>query len=271
MSDLHRSARSVIRRTKKLKKQIEAIENSDLSAEEKEKALKSLKKMLITTTIVVVAVALLLAGAVLMGISIGGNNGVIVLTVSMVAAIALLIGYALFARKMLFKDFQMYYNMVDNGFDGLNKQEIDRLKPNQKEKELIKKYKVKSLLYTFIFLLLLGIWFYAILRLELPLTSPIIYIITIIVIFIWVGFEDKCRVEIHRIKSGHYKRNLAFRCKNCKTTMLIEFSEIEKYIDTPKNKHGIRVTPCKNCNNLIPLYNLEAAYDDYKKYSKQTK
>ncbi len=271
MSDLNRKARSIVRHIKKLEKQIEKIENSNLSAKEKEKALRSLKKMLITTTIAVVAVSLFLVIAVLIFISIGGNTGVIFLVISMTVAIALLIGYALIARKMLFKDFLMYYNKVDNGFDGLNEQEINRLKPNNKEKALIKKYKAKSVLYTFMLLLVLGIEFFIILKLELPLDSPIIYIITIIIIFIWFGYEDKCRVEIHRIKSGRYKRNFGFRCKNCKTTMLIEFSEIEKYIDAPTNEYGIKVIPCQNCNHLIPLYNLDVFYDDYKKYLEKTK
>ncbi len=269
MSDLNRKSKSAARNVKKIKNKIEAIKNSDLSAEEKQKALKSFKKMVVTTTIVGVVVALLLAAAVLIGLAIGGDKGVIFLTVSMVVAIGLLIGYALLAKAMLFKDFQMYYDIVDNGFDGLDEQEIKKLKPNSREKALIKKYKAKSILSVFVLLLVLGIEFYIIMKLELPLDSPILYIITIIIIFIWVGYEDKCRAEIHRIKSGRYKRNFGFRCKNCKATMLIEFSEIEKYMDAPTNEYGIRVAPCHNCNNLIPLYDLEVYYDDYKKHLEQ--
>ncbi len=264
------SVRRVARRAVKLQEKIEKIKKSNLSAEEKEKAFKSLKKLIITTTIVVVAVALLMVIPVVMGILIGGNTGVIILVGALVAAIVLLIGYA-FLAKNIFKDFVFYYDKVDNGFDGLDEQEINRLKPNQNEEALIKKYKAKSLLYIFILLLALGIEFYIVMKLELPLNSPILYIVTLVIFIIWFFFEDTCRVEIHRIKSGRYKRSFGFQCKQCKTVLSIPFSEMEKYMDAPTNEYGIRVTPCQNCSHLIPLYGLEVHYTDYKKYLEKSK
>ncbi len=272
MSNFNRytRVRSTIRRAKKLNKQIEAIKNSNLSDEEKEKALNCLKKMFITTVIVVILMAILITIAILIGISRGGNAGAMIMVTSLVVMIVALIGYALIARK-IFKDFAMYYDKVDNGFDGLDEQEINRLKPNTKEEALIKKYKAKSVLYTFLLVLALGLTFSIIMKLELSLNSPITYIITIIIIIVWFVYEDTCRVEIHRIKSGRYKRDFGFRCKKCKTTLLIQYSDIEKYLDAPTNEYGIRVTPCQNCNNLITLYNLDEAYDDYKNYLERTK
>ncbi len=259
------------RRAKKLRNKIEAIKNSNLTVEEKEKALNCFKKMLVTTTIVVVVIALLLVVAVVMMLFIGGDAGVIFLLLSMAGAVVLLIVYALIARNVMFKDFRIYYDMVDHGFDGLDEHEINKLKPNQSEEALIKKYKAKSFVYTLILALVLGIEFYILGKFELPLDSPVLYIITLVIFFVWYGFYDTCKVEIHRLESGYYKKSYGFRCKKCGTEVFIEFSEIEKYLDAPTNENGIRVIPCQTCNHLVPFYSFDEAYESYKKYVELTK
>ncbi len=116
MSDFngYTSGRSTARGVRQLQKQIQTIKNSNLSQEEKEKALKIHRKMLITTIIVVVLITLLLAIAVLTGLFIGGDAGMIFLVISMVVAMVLLLVYAIIARN-IFKDFSTYYAKAKNG------------------------------------------------------------------------------------------------------------------------------------------------------------
>lgn len=166
-------------------------------------------------------------------------------------------------------DFTTYYSKVDNGFDGLDVETINRLKPTPKEEKLIKKYKVKSVIYTFLLVLAVVIEFGIVLAFDLKLHYPLTYIVVIATFIVWWILEDTCRVEIHRLKSGYYKKTYGFVCQNCKNKVLINFNEIENYKDAPRNEQGIRVIPCRVCNHLVPMYNFDSSYKEYKKYSER--
>ena len=127
------------------------------------------------------------------------------------------------------------------------------------------------LVYELIFIIAIALEFTILLSLDIAIYYPLTIIITIIITVVWYIFEDTCSVEIHRIKSGYYKKSFGFICDKSKHQVLIEFSNIEKYKDAPKNENGIRIIPCPNCNNSVPLFNFDITYNDYKKYLDETK
>ena len=254
-----------------VKQQVATVENSKLSEEEKNKALKSHDKMIKTTVVVTISVILLVAiiCGVICNVIDGDLKIILCLIVTGLEIIGLML-FGIFGRK-LFSDWNKAYEKASLGFDGLSEQYIDFLKPNNKELLLIKQYKKKSLLWGLIFLIALGIVITIIVNLEIKIHSPIVIISLFIITGVWYVFEDTCQVKIHRIKSGYYKKSFGFICQNCKNEVKIKFEEIDKYSSLPKNKDGIRVMPCPKCNNLVPFYNFDMTMQDYKKYLEEIK
>lgn len=254
----------------KLNQQIYDLENSNLSNEEKIRALKSFKKMMITTTIVVTIITLFIVIAMFIVLSINETVAAIFLIISLITFIIISLFYVIIARR-IFKDWVTLYNKVYNGFDGLTEQEINKLKPNADDKILIKKYRKKSLIYGGVCLLSLALEFYIIIALNVFINSFIFVLVTTIIITVWGFFEYNCSTERHRLKTGYYKRNFGYVCMKCKNEVFIEFDKIEIYKDAPRNENGIRVILCPKCKNSVPLYDLDIKYNDYKKYIEQTK
>lgn len=251
-------------------RQLENIKNSNLIDQEKEKALKSHKKFVKTTIIIVLLVTLFIGITTFYGMSLNGDLGIVITLGGSIMGVIFLITYALLSRK-IFGDWTKYNNIVDMGFDGLKKQEINKLKPNYNEELIIKSYKKKSLVSGLIFLLVLVIEFSIILSLEIAIYSPITIIITLIITGIWYVFEDTYQVEIHRIKSGYYKKGFGYKCSNCNEKINIDFNEVEKYDSLPRDKNGVRIIKCPKCNNDVQLYNFDNSVKDYKNYLSQIK
>lgn len=254
-----------------IKRQVNDVKNSNLTDDEKNKALKSHDKMVKTTIIVTISIILLfiIICCVICNV-VNDDLKVILCLITTVLGTISLIFFSIFQRK-LFSDWQNAYEKVDYGFDGLTSDEINKLKPNDKEELLIRKYKKKSLIGALIYLLVLAIEFSIILNLEIAVLSPITIIITIIITVVWYVFEDDYQVSIHRIKSGYYKKSIGFICQKCKNEIKIDFEDLEKYNSLPKNKQGIRIISCSNCGNFVPLYNYDVTLKDYKGYLNKTK
>lgn len=254
-----------------MEQQVRDVKNSNLNEEEKQKALKSHNKMIKTTIIVTISIILLIAIICSIICNIVDSNLKIVLClITAVLGIVGLIFFAIFGRK-LFPDWTNYYDKVDRGFDGLTENEINQLKPQANEKKVIKYYHKQSCKYVIIFLLALAIEFSILLRIGVPIYSPITIIITVVITIVWYIKENTCQVEIHRIKSGYYKKSIDFQCEKCKNEVKIKFEEIDKYNSLPKNEKGIRVMPCPKCNNPVPFYNFDIIMQDYKKYLEKIK
>lgn len=255
-----------------MEQQVRDIKNSNLTEEEKQKALKSHNKMVKTVVWFVIGLVAVMGIFMTIGFSISSEMGAIFGAISMVAMTIILIAFLIIVKKKnLFSDWQNAYEKVDKGFDGLSEDVVNILKPNNKEELLIKKYKKKSLISGLLFLIVIGVLFTIILALDIAIYSPITIILALIITGIWYFFEDTYSVEIHRIKSGYYKKSFGFLCQNCKTEVKIKFEEIEKYNSLPKNESGIRVMNCHNCGNPVPFYNYDLTLKDYKKYLNEIK
>lgn len=254
-----------------IKQQVATVENSKLSEEEKNKALKSHNEMIKTAIVVTISVILLVAiiCVVICNIIDSDLKIVLCLIVAGLGTIGLIL-FGIFGRK-LFSDWNKAYEKSSLGFDSLSEQYIDFLKPNNKEELLIKRYKRKSLLGGLIFLIVLGITIAIIVNFKIKIHSFIVIISLFIITGIWYVFEDTCQTEIHRIKSGYYKKSFDFICQNCKNEVKIKFEKIDKYGSLPRNKDGIRVMPCPKCNNPVPLYNFDMTMQAYKKYLEKIK
>lgn len=255
-----------------MEQQVRDVKNSNLTEEEKQRALKSHNKMVKITVLVVTALAIFMGIFMSVGFSISGEMGAIFAVISMIVEVTILIVFAFFIKKKkIFSDWVNAYEKVANGFDGLSEDEINQLKPQVNEEKVIKYYRKQSWKYGIIFLIALVIEFLILLRLGVSVYSPITIIITIVITIVWYVKEDTCQVEIHRIKSGYYKKSFGFLCQNCKTEVRIKFEEIDKYNSLPRNENGIRIMPCPKCNNLVPFYNFDITMQDYKKYLEKIK
>lgn len=254
-----------------IKQQVATVENSKLSEEEKNKALKTHNEMIKTTIVVTISIILLVAiiCGVICNVIDSELKIVLCLIVAGLGTICLIL-FGIFGRK-LFPDWNKAYEKSSLGFDGLTQDVINILKPNNKEELLIKKYKKKSLISGLLFLLAIGFLFTIILALDIEVYSPITIILALIITGIWYFFENTYNVEIHRIKSGYYKQSYDFICEKCKTKVTIKFDELEKYNSLPKNKDGIRVMNCHNCGNPVPFYNYDLTLKEYKKYLDEIK
>lgn len=246
------------------------MKHSNLTEEEKNKALKSHNKMVKTTILITVLVVIVMAILMFIGLSIGGEIGVIISVASMALAVIVIVLFTTL-RKKLFPDWVKYYDIVDRGFDGLSEQEISQLKPNDREKKIIKKYKKKLFVNSVMLIIAFVIEFTIILNLKISIYSPITLIITIIIAIVWYVIDNSYRVKVHRIESGSYKSGFEYVCQNCNGKVKIEFENIDKYNSLPKDENGIRVIQCPYCNNLISLYGFDDNYNDYKKYLEQIK
>lgn len=255
-----------------VERQINAVKKSKLTEEEKSKALKAHNKMIKTTVLTVIIVTIIMAILMIIGFSISGEVGAVISVIALIIMPTILITYVIIVRKRkMFPDWVNAYNKVDSGLDGLDEQEINKLKPNTKEELLIKKYKKKSLVSGLIFLITIGVMFVIVLSLEIEIYSPIVIILAFIITGVWYVFEDTYQVQIHRIKSGYYKKSIGFICQTCKKEVNINFTELENYDSLPRNKQGIRVMNCHNCGNLVPIYNFDNSLEDYKKYLEEIK
>lgn len=255
-----------------MEQQVSDVKNSSLTEEEKSKALKSHNKMVKTVVWFVIGLVVAMGIFMTIGFSISGEMGAIFGAISMVAMVMILIAFLIIIKKKkLFSDWQNAYEKVDNGFDGLSESEINQLKPQVNEEKLIKYYRKQSWKYGIIFLIAIAIEFTILLGIGVPIYSPITIIITIIITIVWYIKEDTCQVEIHRIKSGYYKKDFGFLCQNCKTEVKIKFEEIDKYNSLPRNESGIRVMNCPKCNNPVPFYNFDIKMQDYKNYLEKIK
>lgn len=274
MSKLNKIA-TTINATKglhEMEQQINDVKNSNLTDEEKQKAFKSHNKMVKTIVLIVVGLTIFMGIFTAIGFSISGEMGAIFGVISMVIMITVLLT-CLFTmkKKRAFSDWVNAYEKVDFGFDGLTEEEVNKLKPQVNEEKVIKYYRKQSWKYGIIFLIALAIEFSILLGIGVPIYSPITIIITIVITIVWYIKEDTCQVEIHRIKSGYYKKDFGFLCQNCKSEVKIKFEEIDKYDNLPRNENGIRVMPCPTCNNPVPFYNFDNTRDDYKKYLERIK
>lgn len=257
-------------RLEEVKEQVEDVKNSSLTFEQKQEALKSHKRMVITTIIFVIIVLFISIISAVLWSELNTKFGNILSIISVISAPIILIVYALLLKKM-FPDWAKHYELVNKGFDGLSEQEISLLKPNDNDKVIIKKQKTKIIIYSITFLLALVIDFTVLLNLGFAVYSPITIIVTVIIAVIWYVLDDTCRTEIHRIESGYYKKSVSYKCHNCNNEFKIQFKDIDKYNTIEKDKNGIRTVNCPSCNSPIALYNFDIDFRDYKKYLNQNK
>lgn len=252
---------------RRIKRQIEVINNSNLTEEEKSNAIKAYRKMMVVTTFVVVFLTVIVAIAIVIGMFISIEIGAIIGVLSIILMSAILIVYAVSIRKSKsFSPWVTAYEKASNGFDGLDEQEINRLKPNEQEESIIKKYKLKKFVNGLAFLIVFVVAMSIIHMLGGSATSPITIIIALVIAGAWYFFDDTYSVEIHRLQSGYYKKSYGFICQKCGQEVTIYFEDLETCKSLPKNEDGIRVKNCPMCDNPVPFYNFDNALEDYKKY-----
>ncbi len=249
-----------------LKQQAKSIKDSNLSDSEKQKALEAQNKMVKCVFLVVVGVLLLVgfACAVVSSMLEEELRIIVCLGIVVIGAIGLIL-FALNKRK-IFGDWYASYDKVDNGWDKLSSEEVDKLKPNNDDQKVIKYWKRKRCIFVLLFFTVIAIVIWIACTLNIHNKSIIlIAAITIPTIF-WYIKDDECNAEIHRLESGYYKKNIPVTCLHCKQEANIKFEELEEYDSLPRDKHGIRLTNCYNCGKDLPLYHFELYLEDYKRY-----
>lgn len=268
MNDLNDIALSVSTASNlhEMEQQIETVKNSKLTDEEKNKALKAHKKLVITVfAVVITMILLILVVCVVVCKVFTGMTRIIICLAAIFAALIGLIIFAIFAGP-LFSDWDNAYDKVRYGFDGLTEEEIERLKPQANEKKVLRYYYIKNAIYLVLFLLAMGIDIFIVVKFKIPIQSPLFVISLIVITVIWYILEDGCQSEINRIKSGYYKRGNRYICKKCSHELIISFEHIEIYDSYPRDKDGVRLVCCPRCNNIVPLYCWDNHVKDYKKY-----
>lgn len=248
------------------------VNNSKITQEEKERAFKARNKMLKFTIIFVISVFVIAGIITAIGFSISSEVGFITVAISMLLTIVVLVACLLNKNKIkAFSDWTNTLSKVEQGFDGLSDQEINRLKHNDKEQNIIKKYKKKIAVCVIIFLVALALEFVILLNLGLSVYSLVTIIITFVIVGIFYVKIDSYDVEIHRIQTGYYKKSFGYLCQKCKSEVRMNFEDIEKLDSLPRNEQGIRVVNCHNCGNPVPFYNADNTLKDYKKYLEEIK
>lgn len=253
---------STAQNLQEIERQVAAVENSKLPEEEKNKALKAHKRMVITAFAIVIGVFLLVGAAC--GIIcklVESEIRILLCLVAVVIGIICLIVFAIYIRK-LFPDWTSAYEKVDMGFDGLEEEVVNRLKPADDETNVIKYWRRQSAKWAILYLLELGFTIFLIVKFRSIFTIIILVVITII----WYIKEDECQAEIHRIKSGYYKKGFGYICRKCKREVIINFSEAERYEALPRDKSNIRMMYCPYCTNVVELYNFDLNVKAYKKH-----
>ena len=248
---------------------VKSVINSKLTDEEKIKALTSFKrerKLIITFVLIssLIYAILLVFGCVNL-LNNNTNFGIWYIFILNIIYIISVIFFAIF-NKSKQTDWKKYATIVDYGWDGLSKIEIEKLMPSNNDDIAIKKYKNKSIIANICLVLALIIEFLILFLLKVSVYSPLTIIITIIIIIVWYMIIDNYEVEIHRLKSGYYKKDYSFKCSKCETLVSIKFEEIEKYESLPKNEKGIRIMKCPSCGNDVQIFNFDRALSDYKKF-----
>ncbi len=248
-----------------MERQVEAVKNSKLPEEEKNRALKAHKRMVITVFAVVIG-ELLAIGLFCVVVSklVESEMRIIICLLAVLIGIIGLIVFAIYLRH-IFHDWTKTYEKVDNGFDGLEEEVVNRLKPRDDEKEVIKYWYRQSTKWTILFLIELAIVIALIVKFVI-LRTPFISIVFIIITAFWYIQEDECQAEIHRINSGYYKKGFGHICKRCNREVLINFSEADMYDSLPRDKSDTRIMHCLHCGNEVPLYCFDSQVKSYKKY-----
>lgn len=86
-----------------------------------------------TTLIVIILTIIMLIIWIAAGSFMSSKTKVIIMVISVFGWVTILITYAIIVKtKKLFPDWMNAYDKVNNGFDGLEEQEINKLKPNDK-------------------------------------------------------------------------------------------------------------------------------------------
>ncbi len=110
---------ATIQRMGEINEQEKEIKNSNLTDEQKTRALISEKKMIKTTIIFVLIVCLFMGISMIYGLEKGTDEGLLISGIGFIVSVVVLIIYALSIKK-LFPDWAKYYNLVDKGFDRVN-------------------------------------------------------------------------------------------------------------------------------------------------------
>lgn len=274
MSKLNKIANltNLNRGIEELERSNKLINNSNITQEEKNKAFKARNKMIKFTVGFVISVFVIAGIITAIGFSISMEVGFIAVAISMLLAIVALVACLLNKNKIkAFSDWTNTLSKVEQGFDGLSEQEINRLKPNDKEQKIIKKYKKKMGVCVIIFLVVLALEFIILLNLGFAVHSLVTIITTFVIIGVFYVKIDAYDVEIHRIQTGYYKKSFGYLCQKCKSEVRMNFEDIEKLDSLPRNEQGIRFMNCHNCGNPVPFYNADNTLKDYKKYLEEIK
>lgn len=247
-----------------MEQQVAAVKNSKLPEEEKNKALKAHKRIVITAFALVIG---FLLGGVTCGIIcklVEGQIRIILCLAVIIMGIIGLIVLTVHFQKVA-PDWDNAYEKVCNGFDGLEEDVVNRLKPSEDEKNVIKYWHRQSAKWAILFFIKLAIVITLIVKFEI-LRNPYIVIAFLIITGFWYIKEDECQTEIRRIESGYYKNGFGYICEKCKKEVFIKFSEAEMYESLPRDKSNIRIMHCLYCDNEIPLYHFDSEVKHYKKH-----
>lgn len=184
----------------------EQLKISKLTKQEKEKALISYNEMRITTVMLSLFVFIFTVFIFVYGVfNFKDFSTIIIFLSSILIPIIGLVIY-LFLKPLLFPNWYKYYKIVENGFDGLPKKEMDKLKPTEKELKEIKIYNIKNIIAAIIFVGILMSELLIFVSIQVDVSSPLPVVIVLLTSCVWYIYYTFIKTEIYRLESGYYKK-----------------------------------------------------------------
>lgn len=262
------NAVNVVKGASDIKDNIQIIKESNLTEEEKQKALSSHKKMMGVTLAVVLIICI--GAGIITAISFMHSLelGILVVSIAIPIVVIVIIFYAVTGRNK-FSDYRQSQDKIAYDFDGLTEEEMASLGSNDKEKKLIVKNYIVSAFWTIIMLAVIIIAVAVVPRSGNKFLIVVGFIIAIIIAFICLAKDESCGVEITRLKSGYYRKGAKFTCNDCKKEIRINFEKFPEYDLLPRNEINARVMQCPYCNGKVVLLAYDNYYKQYKKYMKE--
>lgn len=261
------NAVNVVKGTSDAKDSIETIKDSNLTAEEKQKAISSHKKSLGMSLVVVLIVCIGAGIATAVSFMHSLELGILIASIALPVVVVVLVIYFVVGRNK--SDYRKYSDKIAYDFVGLTDEEIANLGPNDKEKKLIVKNYIASVFWAIIMLASILVAVAVVPRFGNKALTTVAIIIAIIVAFICLVKDEGCAVEISRLKSGFYKRGAKFICNDCKKEVRISFERFPEFDSLPRNEIGARVMQCPYCNGRIVLLGYDNYYKQYQDYLKE--
>lgn len=184
----------------------EQVKSSKLNKADKEKALVAYDEMRTTTVMLSLFVFILTIFIIVYGVfNLKDLSTMIIFLGSISVPIIGLVIYLLL-KPLLFPNWYNQYRLVECGFDGLTKKEIDKLKPTIEELKEIKKYNIKNVVAAIIFIIVLIAELLIFNSIKVDIYTPLPVLIVLLTSCVWYIYYTFIQTEVCRLESGYYKK-----------------------------------------------------------------